>query len=83
LRLVYIYHAWQRTADVVAVHTGYEPLLRAADLDHRVVAWIAEAHLVQGQPERASSVVDKFLPEFQCQGVAEGLLASCARAYGG
>ena len=51
-----------------------------SDLDHRVVAWIAEAYLVQGQPERARAVVDEFLPEFQLQGVAEGLMVLRVKA---
>lgn len=81
--LVYLYHAWECPAEVAALHTRYEGLLRAADLDHRVVTWIAEAYLVQGLPERARVVIDEFLPEFQRQGVAEGLLALRARAVGG
>lgn len=59
---------------MVAAHRRYESLFRASDLDHRVVAWIAEAYLAQGQPEHARAVVDEFLPEFQRQGVAEELM---------
>lgn len=81
--LVYLYHAWRRPAEVVAVHGRYEALLRVADLDHRVVAWIAEAYLVQSQPGRALVVVDEFLPEFQRQGVAGELLKLRVRAGGG
>lgn len=78
--LVYLYHVWQRPAEVVAVHRRYESLFRASDLDHHVVAWIAEAYLAEGQPERARAMVDEFLPEFQRQGVAEELMRLRARA---
>jgi hypothetical protein len=72
--LVYLYHEWHHPEKVIATHHRYEDSFRASDPDHHVVMWIAEAYLAQEQPDRAMSVLNEFLPEFQRQGVAEALL---------
>jgi len=80
--LVYLYHAWERFDDLVAVYTRYAHHLHASDVDYRVIEWIVGAHLrlESPRPEQALAVLDAFLPEFQRQGVAERLLALRAQA---
>ncbi|MBU1746435.1 MAG: hypothetical protein KKA73_01980, partial [Chloroflexi bacterium] len=80
--LVYLYHAWRRPDEVTAIHARYLSHLHAGDVDRRVIEWIVEAYLGSEppSPERALSVLDDFLPEFQRQGVADRLLALRAQA---
>jgi hypothetical protein len=85
--LIYLYHEWNRPADVVETHNRYAAHLQASDVEHRVIEWVVKAYLSLTPPksERALAVLDDFLPEFQRQGVAERLLVfrSQARALQG